>query len=44
VFFFDLLMKGTVDEKQMASNTEGKDLLKAVLDGSITLKKLGVQQ
>jgi SNF2 family DNA or RNA helicase len=41
VFIFDLLMKGTVDEKQMASNAEGKDLLKAVLDGSVKFGKLG---
>lgn len=40
VFFFDLLMKGTVDERQHKSNQEGKDLLKSVLDGKLKLKRL----
>jgi SNF2 family DNA or RNA helicase len=40
VFFFDLLMKGTVDEKQYDSNVEGRNLLKALLDGSLKIKKL----
>lgn len=40
VFFYDLIMKDTVDEKQQDSNNEGKDLLKRVLDGSVKFKKL----
>jgi hypothetical protein len=40
VFFFDLLMRNTVDEKQFDSNAEGRDLLKRVLDGSVKFKRL----
>jgi len=33
VFFFDLVMKNTFDQKQNAYNKQGRDLLKNLLDG-----------
>lgn len=40
VFFFDLIMKGTVDEKMKQMNEEGSDLLAAILDKRVKLGKL----
>jgi len=40
VFFYDLIMKDTVDQKQFDSNVEGKDLLRSVLDGRTVFAKL----
>lgn len=40
VFFFDLIMRGTVDEGMKASNEEGADLLKAVLNQRFKIRKL----
>ena len=34
VFIYDLVMKGTVDERILFYNKQGKDLLKALMDGS----------
>lgn len=40
VFFFDLLMKDTVDEKQYQSNKDGEDLLKTVLDRRVKFSRI----
>jgi len=37
VFIYDLLMRGTVEEKILQYVTEGRDLLKSILDGSEAL-------